>query len=307
MRGPAGRENTDSGRGHFGSDLSAAGQAIINDARQALAGTDLTDAEVVHELRKAFKRWRALLRLLAKPLGEPADRLRIEARDLMRSLASARDAQAALDALADLQENASEVPAPLSAKSMETVRTRLTAIRDAAELTSVTPELRARLLAYLDEAARALDSWPLQSIPFATIVDGLLVTYSRARHLIPNDWDGCDPEHLHALRRRVVEHRHQMELIVPLWPRFGEVWVEEAQRLRGRLGSCQDLLMLVNFTAPRQPLAPWRSRLAPMIEHRRKAHLKAAERLAGRLFAEKPQAFRRRVSSLWRVRHAKKT
>ena len=92
----------------------------------------------------------------------------------------------------------------------------------------------------------------------------------------------------------------------PLWPRLGQVWAEEAQRLRNRLGACQDLAVLASLSGPRQPLAPWRSRLAPVIEARRNAHLKAAARLAGRLFAEKPKAFRRRIAALWSARQAKK-
>ena len=52
-------------------------------------------------------------------------------------------------------------------------------------------------------------------------------------------------------------------------------------------------------------LAPWRSRLTPMIEARRSAHLKSAARLAGRLFAEKPKAFRRRIAALWSARNSK--
>lgn len=305
MRRPTARDTGDFADGGFGSGLATAGLAIINDGRQALAPSERSDAETVHELRKAFKRWRAFLRLLAKPLGEPAERMRIEARDLMRTLAGARDAQAALDALADLQEHLETNLPSLSPRSLQTIRTRLLPVRDAAERASVTPELRAHLLAYLDGAAQALETWPLPAISFATVADGLATTYSRARKQIPDDWPACDAEHLHTLRRRVVEHRHQMELFVPLWPRLGQIWVEEAQRLRGRLGSCQDLQMLADFTAPRRPLAPWRTRLIAMIERRRLAHLKTAERLAGRLFAEKPKAFRRRLTALWRARHGK--
>ena len=98
-----------------------------------------------------------------------------------------------------------------------------------------------------------------------------------------------------------------MDLIEPLWPRLGKFWAEEAQRLRNRLGACQDLAVFTGFTAPHQPLAPWRSRLAPLIEARRAAHLKTAARLAGRLFAEKPKAFRRRIAALWSARRAKKS
>src|ERR1043165_4413214 len=87
----------------FGDGLVAAARSIIADARHALADTELTDAEAVHEGRKALKRGRALLRLRARPLGDQADLMRSEARELMRALAGARDAQSALDALADLR------------------------------------------------------------------------------------------------------------------------------------------------------------------------------------------------------------
>lgn len=301
MKGAAGRESEISGGTGFGDGLATAALSIIADARHALADVELTDAEAVHELRKALKRWRALMRLLARPLGEQADQMRHEARELMRALAGARDAQSALDALADLRK--AEVS--FSATSADTIGKRLIMIRDAAEQTSFTPAMRERISHYLDFATLSLERWPLKAIDFDTVADGLLATYRRARQLIPDDWGDPEAEHLHDLRRRVVEHRHQMDLIEPLWPRLGQVWAEEAQRLRNRLGACQDLAMLVNFTGPHQPLAPWRSRLAPVIEARRAAHLKTAERLASRLFAEKPKAFRRRIAALWSARTAK--
>src|SRR5712691_8716511 len=116
----------------FGDGLAAAARSIIADGRGALTDPELSDAEAVHEVRKALKRWRALLRLLARPLGEQADQMRGEARELMRALSGARDAQSALDALADLRKT----EMPFSDISMETIRGRLAEIRDAAEQTS---------------------------------------------------------------------------------------------------------------------------------------------------------------------------
>jgi CHAD domain-containing protein len=216
-------------------------------------------------------------------------------------VASARDAQSALDALADLRK----ADLPFSATSMDTIRARLTEMRDEAGATSFTKGLRERISRYLDYATLSLERWPLKAIDFDTVTDGLTSTYRRARQLVPDGWSDSEPEHLHDLRRRVVEHRHQMDLIEPLWPRLGKVWAEEAQRLRNQLGSCQDLAVLSGFTEPHHPLAPWRSRLTPLIEARRSAHLKSAARLAGRLFAEKPKAFRRRIAALWSARNSK--
>ena len=288
--------------GGFGDALAAAAQSILAEARQALTDPNLPEPEAVHDIRKAFKRWRAFLRLLAQPLGQPAEEMRAEARELMRALSGARDAQSALDALDDLRKSEQ----PFSATSAESVRKRLTEIRDAAEKTSFTAEARERIARYLEFAALSIERWPLHDIDFDGVSDGLTVTYRRARQLIPENWAATDAEHLHDLRRRVVEHRHQMDLIEPLWPRLGQVWSAEAQRLRNQLGACQDLAVLASFTAPHRPLAPWRSRLAPLIEGRRAAHLKTAARLAGRLFAEKPKAFRRRIDALWQARRTRK-
>jgi CHAD domain-containing protein len=296
------------GHSSFGDGLAAAAHSIVADSRTALANPELSDAETVHEVRKALKRWRALLRLSARPLGDQADQMRTEARELMRALSGARDAQSALDALADLRktQDLQKNHVPFSATSMETVRLRMTEIKNAAEQTSFTKDMRDRLSHYLDYATLVLDRWPLKAIDFDTVADALTATYRRSRQLLPDNWPGAEAEHLHDLRRRVVEHRHQMDLIEHLWPRLGQVWAEEAQRLRNQLGACQDLAMLSNFTGPHQPLAPWRSRLAPVIEARRVAHLKTAARLAGRLFAEKPKAFRRRIAALWSARQPKK-
>lgn len=293
MAGVKGEDNAD-----FGGHLGVAGRAMLVEARHALEEPALSDAKRVHELRKAFKRWRAFLRLLSGPIGEPAEALRLDARSLMRRLSGARDAQAAIDAIDDLARDRTD----LSSRTLQTIRTRLAALRDAAESTSLTAELRADIGQYLARAADTLDTWPFAGLGSGPIVGGLTVTYRRARQLTPDDWRDADAAQLHELRRRVVEHRHQMDLIEPLWPRVTKAWAEEAQRLRNRLGACQDLTVLTGFLGPRQPLAAWRSRLTPLIEARRERHLKNAARLAGRLFAEKPKAFRQRIASLWTAR-----
>jgi CHAD domain-containing protein len=292
---------TGKGGDKFGHSLAASAAAIIADARRVLTDPALSESEAVHDLRKALKRWRAFLRLLERPVGPPAEAMRAEARELMRMLAGARDAQSALDALDDLCKSKAALPAT----SVETIRRRLTEIRDAAETAGFTPETRERLAHYLDHAALSLERWPIAAIDFDTITDSLTATYRRARQLVPDDWAHAEPDHLHELRRRVVEHRHQMDTIEPLWPREAKAWAQKAQRLRNRLGACQDLEMLSHFTAPHQPLARWRSRLQPVIEARRTSHLKAAARLAGRLFAERPKAFRTRIAALWSARETR--
>ena len=137
----------------------------------------------------------------------------------------------------------------------------------------------------------------------ALIAERLTTGYRNARRLIPADWAMATPEERHELRSLVVIHRYQMELIEPLWPRFGRMWIGEAERLRDRLGRCQDLEVLTRLTGPHQPLAHWRSRLASACADRTNDLVHRARRIAVRLFAERPKAFRQRLESLWENGH----
>jgi CHAD domain-containing protein len=283
-----------------GEPLRTVARGILAEARASLENQARTDAEAVHNFRKAMKRWRALLRLLEPHLGDSGRRLRMAARDLARELSSPRDAQSALNALDDTLKH----DASFSAASLKTIRTRVDEVRRQAESTILTPELRGQMLAYLRRAATAVDRWPVEKIGFSDIAERLTETYRRARRMLPDEWPEASAEDLHELRRRVIEHRYQMELVAPLWPRLGKLWVEEAQRLRDRLGRYQDLTVLEALTAPHRLLSRWRSKLVPLIADRQAVHVAAAARLGGRLFAERPKAFRRRLQAMWKARPA---
>jgi len=220
-------------------------------------------------------------------------RWRQEARGHARSLSRARDGQSALNAFDDLKTLA------LSERSMATIRSRIETIRSSEEETILTPELRATVIAWLDAATAAVEQWPLDPFDFSSIAAQLAEGYRQARRRIPEDWSQVSAEDLHHLRQRVVDHRYQMELVEPLWPRHGRMWTEEAERLRDRLGRCQDLEILKRLMEPHQALAHWRSRLTPACDERRTELAHRAARIALRLFAEKPKAFRHRLETLW--------
>jgi CHAD domain-containing protein len=279
-----------------GEALRAIARDVLAEARAALSDPGEDSARAVHDFRKAMKRWRALLRLLEPFLGEDARQLRARARDFARELSGPRDAQSATDALTDLGNDS-----PLSARTIASIRGRLDALRLNAEAATLTEATRARIIVALDDAGKAVEAWPVDKLAFAEVAAELAETYKLARDDCPgSDWRKIEAEVLHDLRRRVVAHRYQMELVEPLWPKFGKLWVAEAQRLRDRLGAFQDLSMLQGFVGPNQPLAPWRAKLTPLIAARQAKHAKAAQRMAGRLFAERPRAFRKRMEALWK-------
>ena len=281
-----------------GKALTAFAWSILEEARAPLRDTTIPDTTVVHDVRKALKRWRALLRLIGPFLGKQGRALRIKARDLARGLASARDARSAVDALGDIGEEYHS----LSPRTLATVRNRLDQLRIVAETAILTDTMRAHVSAELAEISEAIAHWSLAKVEFADIADGLTATYRQAYRMLPEVWARANTDDLHELRKRVVEHRYQMELVEPLWPRLGKLWVGEAQRLRDRLGRHHDLAVLAHLINTQDSLAAWRTRFAPIIRERQSDHARTAARLAGRLFAEKPSAFRRRLIRLWNNR-----
>jgi CHAD domain-containing protein len=281
-----------------GDSLKGVARTILVNARAAIDNPERSDAEAVHQFRREMKRWRALLRLLAPYLGAEARRLRTKARDLARALGGARDAQAALDGIADVTDHGG---IDLSERSLANLRKKVDEIRRSAEGTVLTADMRLRLVEALDDAEGSVDRWSLRGLRFAQISGRLAHGYRAARHAVPERWRAANAEDLHEFRKRIVNHRYQMETVAPLWPRFGKMWVGEAQRLRERLGKHQDLLVLARLIEPHQPLSRWRSRLAPAIAKRRAAHVRSARRIATRLLLDKPKAFRRRLAVMWKT------
>ncbi len=276
-----------------GEALAGAARDILHEARDALDDRARPDAAAVHQYRKDMKRWRAMLRLLAPFLGPDGEGLQRQARDLARELAPARDAQAALDALADLGKAEPGLPAAVT----KALRGRIEKLR-ANETTALDDGVRQKLGGALDAAELAAEHWPVDRVGVAELAAALAAGYRRARKAVPPDFSAASAEKLHDLRKRVIVHRYQIELVAPLWPRMTKAWIAEAQRLRERLGHHHDLGVLDGLTAAGRPLARWRARLSPAIAARQAAHVAAAAKIADRLFAEKPKAFRKRLEAL---------
>jgi CHAD domain-containing protein len=271
---------------------------IVASGREPIETPDISVASAVHDLRRALKRWRAILRLIAPVIGEEAELMRIEARDLAREIAAARDSRAAQEALADLGD---DLPG-LSTRSRATIGERLAQIGANAENISLSPVQKAQIGKMWTRAGAAIERWPVRNFDRTEAARQLAASYRRVCAATPEEWSKANPEALHRLRQRVVEHRYQIELAHPAWPKLMRVWVSEAQRLRDRLGAHHDLVILRQMTESHQPLARWHSQLAPLIAERQTAHVAGAKRLAGRLFAETPKAFRHRLDSLWEHR-----
>ncbi|NGX93943.1 MAG: CHAD domain-containing protein [Candidatus Afipia apatlaquensis] len=252
----------------------------------------------IHELRVALKRWRALLRLLEDSIGDETVALRHEASSLAREFSRSRDAQTALDALADVVKPRDAKTPPLSERTKATLTQRLEDARKAIEAEHLHPEAIQHLRDSLARASACAANWPLEHIRFDDIVTALAKSYRRTRRRRPREWDTAGPEEVHDFRKAVVAFRYQLDLIAPLWPKMWNTFIDEVQKLRTQLGRSNDLVALRGLIQPKQPLAPWRSRLTPRIDTRQQFHLSRARSLSGRVFAESPRSFRKRIEAL---------
>ena len=174
----------------IGPVMRAVAANILAQGRAAMVDPERSHQEAVHDFRRAMKEWRALMRLLA-PFIPDAQRWRHEARDHARSLAHARDGAAALMAFDGLIDKGSLV---LSERSSSTIRGRIEALRDSGEQAVLTPELRDRIVSWLDTAAAAVAQWPLDPFDFSSIAAQLTVGYRNARQQIPSDWSNASGE-----------------------------------------------------------------------------------------------------------------
>jgi CHAD domain-containing protein len=277
--------------------LLAFARDVLTKAREAISDQELSPDKAVHEFRKSIKRWRAFLRLIQPHFGDGADNLRSAARDTANKLAGARDLRSTLDAVEDIRQGAYE----LSERALQTMRDRIEEMRAAAEKVSITPSDRSEIASQVSGWLSTVSLWRFSALDFREISDALTEGYRRARKKMPKDWQHADEEELHEFRKRTIDHRYQMELIEPLWPRMARMRVDEAQRLRDALGQHRDLALLLHLTGPHQPLARFRSKLTAPVQRRQLEHLASAAKIASRVFAEKSRAFQARIETLWRA------
>jgi CHAD domain-containing protein len=273
-------------------EVSRALLASLSEAAAAFEPGHHRDAVAIHEFRKAIKRHRALLRLTETVRGAAAAAERREAGALARRLSGARDLTASREGLDDIVDKAL-----IGADLATPVRAALEAARKAAEAAHLDAAIRADVGAFLARARAAAADIAAADIPLRALIAAIAKGYRRMAKAAPADWATAAPESLHELRKAVVIHRYQMELARPLWPRPIELWIDELQKLRDRLGENQDLEALIRFaaTAPGLLNARGQARLMAAIRTRQGQHIAAAEQQLARLTAERPRAFAERL------------
>ncbi len=254
-------------------------------------------AEAIHGTRKDLKKARAALRLVRDELGEKTFKRENRAlRDAARTLSAGRDAEvkpATLDALA-----AGDGEVPPAATALW--RDALAADRDriVGEESAGTEDAVAAIEAV---AARAPE-WRLRAGGWKLLSPGLDTAYREGRDAFAALGDSPSFEDVHALRKRGKDLWYQLRLLRDAWQPVLEPTAEEVHDFTDLLGDHHDLAVLcVDLVGRAEIDAIHRETLRALIEARQDALLDEARAAGERVYAEKPQAFSRRMRAYWRA------
>jgi CYTH domain-containing protein/CHAD domain-containing protein len=254
-------------------------------------------AEAVHGARKDLKKARAALRLVRDELGEKAFKRENHAlRDAARLLSASRDAEVKLATLDALVEGSGDAPPGAAALWREA----LVADRDRIVGEEGAPVDDA--VAAIDEVAGRAPEWRIRHDGWKLLGPGLDTAYSEGREAFAALADSPGFEAVHDLRKRGKDLWYQVRLLRDAWEPVLDATAEEIHDFTDLLGDHHDLAVLAEDLAGREQVDPaQRETLKALIEARQSTLLGEARSAGGRIYAEKPKAFGRRLRAYWRA------
>lgn len=273
-------------------------EKAIEELNEAGDGSD--SAEAIHAARKDLKKLRAVVRLVRNELGDDLYRAANRRyRDAGRLLARSRDAEVKVETLDALCERfGEELPANLIAAwryVLEHERDEIAAASDSKDGSRIA-EARAAIEGGRDEIAR----WPLEDDSWQLVGKGLRRSYRQGRRAMKRTRAEPIAENVHEWRKRTKDLWYQLRVLRDAWRPVLGATAEQAHELADLLGEHHDLALLAEDLGGRE-LPGDSDTVSGAIERRQGEILESAFDLGGRLYAEKPKAFGRRLESYWLV------
>jgi CHAD domain-containing protein len=259
--------------------------------------------EAVHDARKAFKKVRAVLRLVRGEIGAKTYRQENRRfRDAARPLTEVRDAKALVEALDHLAERYPDEAGAVSLADARRVlqsdrrAIRKRVLRDDRTIPAVVAEVKA--------AQDRLRDWSIPHKGWSALAGGIKATYKRGRRALAAAGEDATPENLHEWRKQAKYVWHQLHLLEPVWPGVMEELAQEVKALADLLGDDHDLVVLRERLAASPEEFGGKRRLTTLLEliDRRRGELgEEAFALGRRLYADRPREITSRLREYWRA------
>lgn len=267
--------------------LVAEFQAAADAVRDAASSVDRSATTAVHEYRKALRRARAVLSLVADALPKSERRAVLRAlRDARRALGTARDHAVAPDTIDLLSLGEVERG---TAKAI--IDTAAEAVPPIAEIKQLLAEGAARTAAQVEALEAALPA----AISFDTVLNGVREVYAEARRA--RKGAKRSKAKFHSWRRRTKELVYQLDVIGGYAGQHVAELQREIEAVTETQGPAVDLIMLRDFARTHSAgVAP--EALDPLLETIgvQIQDLMTDSRRAGRdAFRRKPRRFTRKL------------
>ncbi len=263
----------------------------------------------VHEVRKCFKRLRAILRLAPFSIKDSRNHCENDAfRDAARPLSEVRDSKVLLEALEKLKSLAN---GEISEETFAAIRKRLAehrrrvcalALKEGRALTATALIIKKAL----DRA----DDWSDLPNPKRRIAKGVKAVYRRCRKAFGEARVDASDERLHEWRKQAKYLRYQLEMLTPVRPDLLKDLALAAERLGELLGDDHDLAMLSNTLAKVRKALDESEQLTSvtaLIGRRRSELQREAFTEGEQLLQEKPGPFGRRLKAYLKNRRQEST
>lgn len=262
-------------------------RAQIDAACRVLEGRE-EPRHAVHEARKALKKLRAILRLVAPEFGRKAYRVeKLFFQDAARLLAPLRDAEArvkSLDALIALGK--------LEPGDFAKVREEMDAAAERLALRAKGP--RCRAVKILRLARARVRRWPLGETEWKNLVKEIRRAYRKGKRGLELYQREQTPEAFHAWRKRVKELWYHLRIVEDLLPESVAKQIDLFGEIGEIAGNARDLAMLRETLRARKTEVETTLLIGEIDVRLPELQLAATER-GVHLYADKPGAFAKRL------------
>ncbi|MEJ2456681.1 MAG: CHAD domain-containing protein [Novosphingobium sp.] len=285
-------------------------RAVRRIAREQIDGAlaavaDKSRDKAIHEVRKACKKLRALLRLV-RPAFPDYPYENAAFRDTARLLAFTRDAKVLLDTFDLVTAGA---PDDFDGTQALYLREHFAGeLAQAAQEDAVEARL-AQVRELLTTARERVSGWTLADKGWDAIGPGLGKILRQAETAYRSAMHTPDALHYHELRKRMKYHWYHARLLVPVWPELMQPRVAELSRLADLLGLHHDICVFegrLDAFVPGTRYDRPAGALRGLAADRRKQLERDIAPLAARLLAQETQVLVDHWHRLWMIWQAER-
>ena len=256
----------------------------------------------VHEIRKSFKRIRAVLRLVRDEIGYSSYyRENMFYRDLSRRLSEMRSYNVLIDTAGILQKDLSNT---IPVSGIEPLLEFLMDRRDKfIEMILLEENIMGHISRELDKAKRRIPDLSFEHDDFRTFRGGLVRIYKQGMRC--RDLAKTSPSfhNLHDLRKRMKYLWYQMIILQPIFPGMLKAYADALDNIGERLGLYHDFAELQIFLLRHRGIIDERY-YAAMVEgcdFKMASILHRTWNAIDNIYSESPQEIAGRFSSYWQA------